>query len=77
MAEDKGAVRNGKVGRPRKYQTDAERLKARRDSMMKTKAQVRVFLELEDKEKLVEMCADMGMTQGEVITLLIRSAIQN
>lgn len=76
MAEEKDAVRR-KVGRPRKYQTDAARLKAHRDSMMKTKEQVRVFLEPEDKEKLVGMCAEMGMTQGQVITLLIRNAIQN
>lgn len=77
MVDESDAVRKTKVGRPRKYQTDAERLKAHRDGMMKTKAQVRVFLDPSDKEKLVEMCAEKGMTQGEVISYLIRNAIQN
>ncbi|MBG6243214.1 MAG: replication protein [Candidatus Symbiopectobacterium sp. Dall1.0] len=76
MTEVKGAVRK-RVGRPRKFQSDAEKLKAHRDSMMKIKSQVRVFLDPLDKKSLVEMCEENGMTQGEMITQLIRSAIRN
>jgi len=71
MAEEKDSVRK-KVGRPRKYSTAAERQKAVIARKLESTVQIRTFITPEARNDLRELCKEYGMTQGELLTELIR-----
>lgn len=72
MAEDKGAVRGTKVGRPRKYETKSDKQRAYITQKLQTKVQTKVLLSPDDRDTLNKLCKLRGVTQGELVTELIK-----
>jgi len=71
MAEEKNSVRK-KVGRPRKYASLAEKQKAIVARKLETTVQIKAFITPEARSSLNELCKKHGMSQGELLTVLIQ-----
>ncbi|TNL03222.1 hypothetical protein CYD30_25420 [Kosakonia cowanii] len=72
MAEDKGAV-SKRVGRPRKFETKADKQRAYLEDVRSSKVQLRTYIEPEVRELLNIICKEKGKTQAEVIATLVRN----
>lgn len=74
MDEEKDAVRR-KVGRPRKYATAAEKQKAMLLRKLESEVQIRAFIPPKVRNGLNELCKKYGMTQGEIIAMLVQEKL--
>lgn len=72
MTEDKGAVRGGKVGRPRKHANRSERQAAHVENLKrKNLKEIRAYVSPEVKKILLSLCESTGTTQSELLSELL------